>query len=55
MKATTPGGTFKAPAGGVKARMYRQGFGDCFLLAFGGENGLETADLIGFQYVSDDT
>ncbi|MBL8761524.1 MAG: hypothetical protein JNL50_09500 [Phycisphaerae bacterium] len=46
MKATTPGGTFKAAPGGVKVRMYRQGFGDCFLLAFGGENGAQTYVMI---------
>jgi hypothetical protein len=28
-----------APASGVKVRMYRQGLGDCFLLAFPGKNG----------------
>jgi hypothetical protein len=29
-------GQLVAPAGGVVVRMYRQGLGDCFLLAFGG-------------------
>lgn len=29
-----PPGTMAAPASGVKVRMYRRGFGDCFLLAF---------------------
>lgn len=43
-RALSPGGTLKAPVGGVKIRMYRQGFGDCFLLAFGGTDG-------GQQYV----
>ena len=46
VKATTPGGTFKAPAGGMKIRMYRQGFGDCYLLAFGGESGAQTYVMI---------
>lgn len=46
VKAGTPGGTFKAPAGGMKIRMYRQGFGDCYLLAFGGENGAQTYVMI---------
>ncbi|MFO0834007.1 MAG: hypothetical protein U0638_03480 [Phycisphaerales bacterium] len=45
-KASTPGGTFKAPAGGMKIRMYRQGFGDCYLLAFGGESGAQTYVMI---------
>ena len=52
VKATTPGGTFKAPAGGVKVRMYRQGFGDCFLLAFGGENGAQTYVMIDMGVVN---
>lgn len=46
VKASTPGGTFKAPAGGMKIRMYRQGFGDCYLIAFGGENGAQTYVMI---------
>src|SRR5687768_5409429 len=28
------GSVMKAPASGVTVRMYRQGFGDCFLLTF---------------------
>lgn len=52
VKATTSGGTFKAPAGGVKVRMYRQGFGDCFLLAFGGENGAQTYVMIDMGVVN---
>ena len=31
--------TMTAPPSGVKVRMYRQGHGDCFLLAFSGRNG----------------
>lgn len=30
-------GTMKAPESGVKIRMYRQGHGDCYLLAFAGK------------------
>jgi hypothetical protein len=40
MKATrqTPRQPLRPPAGGVAIRMYRQGLGDCFLLAFAGRN-----------------
>ncbi|MFK7942427.1 MAG: hypothetical protein AB8B85_05880 [Paracoccaceae bacterium] len=34
-----PGERMKAPASGVRVRMYRQGHGDCFLLAFPGQIG----------------
>jgi len=34
-----PDSTMTAPAPGVKIRMYRQGLGDCFLLAFPGDAG----------------
>ena len=34
-----PGERMKAPASGVRVRMYRQGHGDCFLLAFPGQVG----------------
>jgi hypothetical protein len=37
-RSATPEGTMKAPASGVKVRMYRQGHGDCFLLAFRGKD-----------------
>ena len=32
-------GLMTAPKSGVKVRMYRQGLGDCFLLAFPGQKG----------------
>ena len=34
-----PGERMRAPASGVRVRMYRQGHGDCFLLAFPGRIG----------------
>lgn len=37
---------FEAPAGGCAIRMYRQGLGDCFLLAFGAKNGQQKYMLI---------
>jgi beta-lactamase superfamily II metal-dependent hydrolase len=36
----------RAPSSGVTVRMYRTGFGDCFLLAFRGENGAPVYMLI---------
>lgn len=36
----------EAPAGGCTVRMYRQGLGDCFLLAFGAEDGGQKYMLI---------
>ena len=39
-----------APASGVKVRMYRQGHGDCFLLAFAGSNGEPVYVLIDCGY-----
>lgn len=52
VKAAPQGGTFKAPPGRVKVRMYRQGFGDCFLLAFGGEHGEQTYVMIDMGVVN---
>ena len=37
---------FKAPAKGVSIRMYRQGLGDCFLLAFPGAKAGETYHVL---------
>ena len=37
-RSAAPEGTMKAPSSGVKVRMYRQGHGDCFLLAFRGKD-----------------
>jgi beta-lactamase superfamily II metal-dependent hydrolase len=39
-----------APPSGVKVRMYRQGHGDCFLLAFPGSNGQTVRVLIDCGY-----
>ena len=39
-------GTMKAPESGVKIRMYRQGFGDCFLLAFPGKGAGKTTYML---------
>jgi beta-lactamase superfamily II metal-dependent hydrolase len=44
------GGLMTAPASGVKVRMYRQGHGDCFLLAFAGSNGEPVHMLIDCGY-----
>src|SRR2546423_13306258 len=43
-------GLMTAPASGVKVRMYRQGHGDCFLLAFPGANGKPVYVLIDCGY-----
>ena len=40
----------QAPASGVKVRMYRQGHGDCFLLAFPRPNGQPAYVLIDCGY-----
>ena len=48
---TTGGpGLMTAPASGVKVRMYRQGHGDCLLLAFRGTNGEPVYVLIDCGY-----
>ena len=46
----------KPPASGVRVRMYRHGFGDCFLLAFKGKNGKARYMLIdcGLHHVEKD-
>jgi len=46
----------KPPASGVKVRMYRHGFGDCFLLAFKGKDGKARYMLIdcGLHHVEKD-
>lgn len=43
-------GKMTAPKSGVKVRMYRQGHGDCFLLAFRGERGKPVYVLIDCGY-----
>ena len=43
-------GAMTAPASGVKVRMYRQGHGDCFLLAFPGSHGRAVYVLIDCGY-----
>jgi beta-lactamase superfamily II metal-dependent hydrolase len=43
-------GLMTAPPSGVKVRMYRQGHGDCFLLAFAGQNGKPVYVLIDCGY-----